>query len=52
MAVNVGSHASRDGIREALELVAHVQCEAALDPGGSGWGTDLRKFLAEVIRYR
>jgi len=28
--------------------VARVQREVALDAGGSGWGTDLAKFLAEV----
>ena len=44
----IGMPASADDIAEALELVAHVQREAALDADGSGWGTDLDRFLAEV----
>ncbi len=48
LAADVGSRASPEGTAEALELVARVQREAALDAGGSGWGTDLSKFLAEV----
>ena len=48
LAASVGPRASREGIKEALDLVARVQREAAKDAGGSGWGTDLSKFLAEV----
>ena len=48
LASKVGTQASAEDIAEALELVAHVQREAALDADGSGWGTDLDMFLAEV----
>ena len=48
LAEKVGSRATPEGIAEALDLVARVEREAALDAGGSGWGTDLTKFLTEV----
>ena len=40
--------ASAEDVAEAVELVARVQREAALDVDGSGWGTDLDDSLAEV----
>ena len=45
----MGSRASTHDVAEALQLVARVQTEADLDAGRGGWGTDLSKFLAEVI---